>query len=124
MQCHASRKEIDNKKHKIVFYALCALYVLSVALISVETAFFAIGVFVSNAAFFFNVALISCAHSPIMSVYSSTWKLLRLYYSVAVTFLRNVSLYVQLTIIIYSIYSSNLQRYTVAGSCGVATSVW
>ena len=36
MQCHASRKEVDNAKQKIVFYALCVLYVLSVAVVALD----------------------------------------------------------------------------------------
>ena len=48
---------------------------------------------------------------------------LRSQYSVAVILSHNLSLYVQLTTLsIYSTYSSNLQRYTVAGLCGVAIS--
>ena len=50
MQCHASRKEIDNTKQNIIFYALCVLYVLSVAVITLET----VSVSVSNNAAFFS----------------------------------------------------------------------
>ena len=51
MQCHASRKE--NAKQEIVFYALCVLYVLSVAVITLDTGKFVVFVFVSNNAAFF-----------------------------------------------------------------------
>ena len=44
-------------------------------------------------------------------------------YSVAVTLLLNVFLYAQVTVLIHSIYPSDLQRYTVAGLCGVAITV-
>ena len=47
MQCQASRKEIDNTK-QIIFYALCVLYVLSVALVALETGGFVATIFVSN----------------------------------------------------------------------------
>jgi hypothetical protein len=54
MQYHASRKEIDNAKPKIIFYAICVLYVLSVVCIALETGEFVVASFVSNdAAFFF-----------------------------------------------------------------------
>ena len=60
MQCHASRKETDNTKQKTVFYTLCVLYVLSVATIAAKIGECLVA-FVSND-FFFNVALIGCAH--------------------------------------------------------------
>jgi hypothetical protein len=85
--------------------------------VALNTEDFVAFAFVSNNAAFFRFALISYAHRPMTSVYCS-------FYSVAVTSSPNLSLYAQLTMVIYSIYSSNLQRYTVAGLCGVATSVW
>ena len=65
VQCHASRNEIDNKKQRIIFYALCVLYVLSVTLIALDTVSFVVS---NNAAFFDNFALISCVHRPMTSV--------------------------------------------------------
>ena len=124
VQYHASREEIDDTKPKIMFYALCVLYALSVAVIALDTGLVVVLRSVSNnAALFFSFALIDCTHRTTL-VYCSTWPMLSPYYSVAVTFSPNVSLYAQLTILIDSICSSNLQRYTVAGLCGVATSVW
>ena len=53
MRCHASRNEIHDAKQKIIFYALCVLYVLSVACIALDTGDFVVATFVSsNAAFF------------------------------------------------------------------------
>ena len=123
MQCHAS-KENDNARQKIVFYALGVLYVLSVAVVVLNIGGFVVLRYVSNdAAFSFNL-LISCAYRPMTLLYCSRWPLLIPCYSVAVTLSPNLSLYAQLTMLTDSIYSSNLQRYTVAGLCGVAISMW
>jgi hypothetical protein len=53
MQCHASRKETDDAKQKIIFYALCVLYVLSVACITLDTVYFVVASVSNNAAFLF-----------------------------------------------------------------------
>jgi hypothetical protein len=45
MQHHASKKET---KQKIVFYALCVLYVLSAAVVALYTGEFVVATFVSN----------------------------------------------------------------------------
>ena len=37
MQNNTSRKEIHNTKQMIIFYALCVLYVLSVAVVALDT---------------------------------------------------------------------------------------
>jgi hypothetical protein len=50
------------------------------------------------------------------------WALLRSYHLLAVTLSLNLSLYAQLTMIVDFIYSSNLQRCTIAGLSAVATS--
>ena len=120
MRCHASRKEVDDAKQKIIFYALCVLYVLSVACITLDTAYFVVASVSNNAAFsFFDFALtLSCAHrAMMMSLYSSAWAvLLSLYYSVAVTLSPNAFLYAQLTTFCSSIpfilfyFPSNLQK--------------
>jgi hypothetical protein len=55
LQCHASRKESDDAKQKIVFYALCVLYVFSVAIITLDTGNFVVAAFVSNNAAFFSI---------------------------------------------------------------------
>ena len=52
MQYHTSKEEIDNTKQKTVFYALCVLYVLSVAVVALETGLFVVGFVSNNAAFF------------------------------------------------------------------------
>ena len=49
VQYHTSKEEMMTKKQKIVFYALCVLYVLSVALITLDTV---IAVVSNDAAFF------------------------------------------------------------------------
>ena len=47
MQYHASaEKEIDNAKKKIIFYALCVLYVLSVAVVALDTGVFVVNEFI------------------------------------------------------------------------------
>ena len=46
LQYHSSKKETDNATQNI-FYALCVLYVLSVALIALDIAIF-LATFVSN----------------------------------------------------------------------------
>jgi hypothetical protein len=51
------------------------------------------------------------------------WALLRLYYLLAVTLSLNLFLYAQLTMVVDFIYSSNLQRYTIARLSAVATSI-
>jgi hypothetical protein len=53
VQCHASRQEIQNAKQNIIFYALCVLYVLSVAVVALETGQIVVQ-FVSNNAVFFS----------------------------------------------------------------------
>ena len=53
VQYHISNEEIDNTKQKTVFYALCVLYVLSVAVITLETGLFVVLKFVRNNAVFF-----------------------------------------------------------------------
>jgi hypothetical protein len=52
VQCHAAKNEIDNAKPKIIFYAVCLLYVLSVAVFTLETGGFVVGFVSNNAAFF------------------------------------------------------------------------
>ena len=54
VQYHASKEEIDNAKQKIVFYALCVLYVLSVAVIILETELVMIAFVSNNNAVFFS----------------------------------------------------------------------
>ena len=49
VQYHTSKEEIDNTKQKTVFYALCVLYVLSVAVVAVVIGEFVVS---NNAAFF------------------------------------------------------------------------
>ena len=59
---HASRERTDNiPPNRIVFYALCVLYVLSVALIALDIAPVVVGVFASNNKNFLKLVLISCA---------------------------------------------------------------
>ena len=70
----------------------------------------------------FNFALMSCVEPlPGLSryIYYS-----RHNYSLAVTPFPNLSLYAQPELLIVQITYLSLQRYTVAGSCGVAISVW
>ena len=52
MHYHTSKEEIDNAKQKMIFYALCVLYVLSVAVVALETGLFVIASVSNNAAFF------------------------------------------------------------------------
>ena len=68
MQYHASKEEIDNAKQKIIFYALCVLYVFSVAL-TIETGVFAVATFVSNNAAFFQLCVNQlCAQTDELSI--------------------------------------------------------
>jgi hypothetical protein len=48
VQCHASKKGNNNAKQQVVFYALCMLYVLSVALNALDIATYVTIQFVSN----------------------------------------------------------------------------
>ena len=57
------KKETDNTKQKIIFYALCVLYVLSVADIILDTGAFVIAFVSNNAAFFLLCANQLCAQT-------------------------------------------------------------
>ena len=63
MQHHASRNTTDNftLKQNVIFYALCVLYVLSVAVTALDIAPVVVIVLVSNNENLFTFALISCA---------------------------------------------------------------
>ena len=65
MQCHGSRKEIDNRKQRTVFYALCVLYVLSVAVVTLDTGAFVVS---NNAALFQLCANQLCAQTDDVSI--------------------------------------------------------
>jgi hypothetical protein len=120
LQCHASRNEIQDAKQNIIFYALWGLYLLSVAIVALETGIFAVAFFVSNNAVFFRANQLY-AQTDAASIS------LHMYIAESVLFgcsdfIAQCILVRTLTMVIDSIYSSNLQRYTVAGLCGVATS--
>ena len=51
LQCHASKKWTGD--NNITFYALCILYVLSVAVVALDTAGYWFNVFVSNNEYLF-----------------------------------------------------------------------
>jgi hypothetical protein len=70
--------------------------------------------------FFFHANQL-CAQTDDLSILLH-WALLRSYYLLAMTLSLNLSLYAQLNMVVDSIYSSNLQRYTIAGLSAVATS--
>ena len=61
VQYHAFRKAIDNVKQKNVFYALCALYMLSAAVIALDIAGDIAFEVRNNKRLLFSSVLISCA---------------------------------------------------------------
>jgi hypothetical protein len=118
VQYHASKEGTDNAKQNIIFYALCVLYVFSVVFIALDIAVSLSAGFVSNCISVQLHANQLCSLTPRCAASI----LLNPYFSVAVTFSPKLSLYVQPIMLMHSIYPPNLQRYTVAGLCGVATS--
>jgi hypothetical protein len=121
VQCHASdKKEIDNTKPKTIFYALCVLYVLSVAVMALETGQSVVGAFVSNNAVFFRANQL-CAQTDDINI------LLHMDIAEGVLFGCCDSIaqciLVRTTGNTYRFHSYDLLRYTVAGLCGVATSM-
>jgi hypothetical protein len=68
VQYHASRQEIHNGKQNIIFYALCVLYMLTVALITLQTGQFVVAASVSNNAESFFHANQLCAQINDVSI--------------------------------------------------------
>jgi hypothetical protein len=60
VQYHASKK-VDGAKQNIIFYALCALYMLSVAVNALDIATIVVAVVSHNELLLFDFTLISCA---------------------------------------------------------------
>ena len=122
LQCRAS-KGTDNIKQNIIFYALCVLYVLCAVVFALDTTGVWISLFVS-----INELLFELCADQLYRAMMSLWRgALRLsfspQYSVAATSSPNVFLYALLTNPFHSICLFSLQRYTVAGLCGVAISM-
>jgi hypothetical protein len=53
LQYHAARKRSNNAKENIIFYALCVVYALSMAVIALDIAVSVTTTFVSNCISFF-----------------------------------------------------------------------
>ena len=88
---HGSKEESNNPKQKVVFYTLCVLYVLSVAVNAFDIAIFVTTVFVSKNQYLKLQPNQLCR--MMMSIWSTAFILLRPQYSVAATLSPNLSLY-------------------------------
>ena len=58
LQYHAAKKRSNNVKENTIFYALCVVYALSMAIMALDIAVSVTTAFVSNYIFFFNFVLI------------------------------------------------------------------